>query len=213
MTVELAATALIYPHLQEWVPLHWGIHGEPNGWGPRILLFFFGPGILITICLIMAVLPWLSPKSYSVEDFASTYQKINVYLLLFMFYLHFAMLWAATGSGVNMGRVIICGISLLMALMGNLMGKVRRNFYVGFRTPWTLASERVWNATHRFGARSMFLTGVIGCLAAAAGYFMAAMALVLIGALAPVPYSLFYSKKLERCGGLEEDPPAAKGEV
>ncbi len=28
-----------------------------------------------------------------------------------------------------------------LGLMGNVMGKVRRNFYVGFRVPWTLASD------------------------------------------------------------------------
>jgi uncharacterized membrane protein len=36
-----------------------------------------------------------------------------------------------------------------LILMGNPMGKVRRNFFIGIRTPWTLASERVWYATHR----------------------------------------------------------------
>ena len=45
------------------------------------------------------------------------------------------------------------------------MGKVRRNFWVGIRTPWTLASEQVWYSTHRFAARTM-VAGALLSLAA-----------------------------------------------
>ena len=30
-----------------------------------------------------------------------------------------------------------------------VLGKVKRNFWLGVRTPWTLASDRVWYSTHR----------------------------------------------------------------
>ena len=41
----------------------------------------------------------------------------------------------------------------MFAALGNVLGKVKRNFYVGIRTPWTIASERVWISTHRLAAR------------------------------------------------------------
>ena len=44
--------------------------------------------------------------------------------------------------------------------MGNVMGKVRKNFYIGIRVPWTLASDRVWNDTHRLAAWLMVGGGV-----------------------------------------------------
>ena len=53
--------------------------------------------------------------------------------------------------------------------MGNVMGKVRRNFYIGFRVPWTLASDRVWNDTHRLAAWVMVAAGSIGFLLVIAG--------------------------------------------
>lgn len=40
------------------------------------------------------------------------------------------------------------------------MGRVRHNCFVGFKFPWTLASEVVWQRTHRFGSRLMVLGGV-----------------------------------------------------
>jgi uncharacterized membrane protein len=32
------------------------------------------------------------------------------------------------------------------------MGKAKRNYFLGIRTPWTLQSDRVWNETHKAGA-------------------------------------------------------------
>ena len=53
--------------------------------------------------------------------------------------------------------------------MGNVLGKVRRNFYIGIRVPWTLASDRVWNDTHRVEAWVMVAAGAIGFLMAIFG--------------------------------------------
>lgn len=212
LAAELTTTGIVYPHLQATVPLHWDIHGQPNGYGPRIVLVLLGAGMLVFTGLLAAVLPWLSPKNFSIEEFAPTFWRINLYLLLFMFYLDCTMLWGAAGHGSS-GRMIFCGIAMLIALLGNVMGKVRRNFYIGIRTPWTLSSERVWSATHRFAARAMFMTGVLGCIAAAAGALALAMALVLAGALAPIVYSLVYSKQLEHRGELEAETRETKGDL
>jgi len=34
---------------------------------------------------------------------------------------------------------------------GQLHGKLRKNFFIGIKTPWTLASDAVWERAHRFG--------------------------------------------------------------
>jgi uncharacterized membrane protein len=87
--------------------------------------------------------------------------------------------------------------------MGNVLGKVRRNFFVGVRTPWTIANEQVWNATHRFAAKTFFAGGLLGLLAVIANApFWLPLTAILIAALAPVIYSLVFYKQLERQGGL-----------
>jgi uncharacterized membrane protein len=80
---------------------------------------------------------------------------------------------------------------------------VRRNFFIGVRTPWTIANEQVWNATHRFAAKTFFAGGVLGLLAVLLrGPFWVPMAAILIAALSPVIYSLVFYKQLERQGNL-----------
>jgi uncharacterized membrane protein len=110
-------------------------------------------------------------------------------------------LYATTHDGADPGRVVLGGVSLFFVLLGNVMGKVRRNFYIGIRTPWTLASERVWVDTHRLAGRTMVASGVVGfLLAIVGGWLVPAFAFLIAGVLFPVLYSLVHYKRLERAG-------------
>jgi uncharacterized membrane protein len=44
------------------------------------------------------------------------------------------------------------------------MGKLRRNFWAGIRTPWTLASDVARELTHRLGGWLFVLTGLLGVI-------------------------------------------------
>jgi uncharacterized membrane protein len=76
---------------------------------------------------------------------------------------------------------------------------VRRNFFIGIRTPWTLASERVWYATHRLGARTLVAGALVAFVSVLAGWpLWIAFALLAVGLLFPALYSLLLYKRLER---------------
>lgn len=90
-----------------------------------------------------------------------------------------------------------------MTLTGNVLGKVRRNFFIGIRTPWTIASEPVWNATHRFAAKTFFAGGLAGLVFTILGApIWLSLAAILVAVLAPVFYSLVVYKQLQRRGEL-----------
>jgi len=200
IVAEVAATFLLYPHMTAQIPAHWNIHGQADRFGPRYSLFFYGPGLTLLIVVFGALAPWLSPRPFNIESFGPTYRRILARLFLLFAYIDAVMLWAAAGHAFHPGRAILTGASLILILLGNLMGKVRPNFYVGFRTPWTLASERVWRATHRFGAYSLVLCGLLGCIGSLFGLFLPVLVLMVAGSFAPALYSLIYSKQLERRG-------------
>ena len=48
----------------------------------------------------------------------------------------------------------------LFVVMGNYMAKIKRNWFIGIRTPWTLSSEAVWQKTHQLGGKLFVLLGV-----------------------------------------------------
>ena len=71
-----------------------------------------------------------------------------------------------------MRRFVPIVVSGLLVVVSSVMGKVRPNWFVGIRTPWTLSSKLSWVKTHRIGGWAMVLIG---------------LALMLTGALWPGP--------------------------
>jgi len=203
LAAAFVANLLAYPHLPNLVATHWDIQGRPDGYSAKGVLFLIGPGLMVAIMILFRVLPWLSPKHWEVDTFRSTYLYIMMVLLCLVAYLNVITLWAGLGRLINVGRAVIGGICLLFALLGNVLGKVRRNFYIGVRTPWALASERVWNATHRLAAKTFVVAGLLGLALTAVGLNVWPTFISLTaGALIPVVYSLTFYKQLERRGEL-----------
>lgn len=205
LTVAAWVAALAaYPYLPEKVPIHWNIRGEVDGYGQKQWAVFLTPGVMIALLGLFRVLPWLSPKPFTLDTFRGTYEFAVALTMGLMAYIHGLTLWAAWAGPVDLGRALIAGLCLFFALLGNVLGKVRRNFFMGVRTPWTLASERVWIDTHRLAARLFVAAGVIGfVLSLALGgttAFIAAFALIMLAAFVPAVYSLIHYKRLERQG-------------
>jgi uncharacterized membrane protein len=96
------------------------------------------------------------------------------------------------GAAVDISRMTGLLVGALFFLVGNLMGKIRPNWFVGVRTPWTLSSKRSWTRTHRF-AGWVFVVG--GLCFMGAGVFRAhvmwnvAAGLLVAGIIATVVYS------------------------
>jgi uncharacterized membrane protein len=203
IVATLAATAIAYPHLPGVVPTHWNSGGQPNGFSPKWQLFVTIPCIMAGIMILFRFLPWLSPKRWEVDSFQSTYLYIMLMVLGMLACIQVVTLWAGMGRHLNVSRAVLVVVCWLFAALGNVLGKVRRNFFIGVRTPWTLANERVWNATHRLAAKTFVAAGLIGLVSSAVGlYDWLTIGILVTGALIPVVYSLVVYKQLERVGQL-----------
>ena len=100
---------------------------------------------------------------------------------------------------------LIGGMLLIYAALGNVLGKVKRNFYVGIKTPWTLASDTVWNKTHRLAAWLMVASGLGGFFLVMVGVPpFVPLGLFFVAVIYPVFYSLWLYKRLEREGRLDK---------
>lgn len=49
----------------------------------------------------------------------------------------------------------------LLVAIGSVLGKVRPNWFVGIRTPWTLSSKLAWTKTQRLGGWLLIAEGLI----------------------------------------------------
>lgn len=196
-----AASGAAYANLPDRVPTHWNIKGEIDGYGPKSVATFLTPGMMLFMILVLAAVPYLSPAQFKIDTFRSTYQVIVLLVLGLFAYIHVIILWATLRpNSFDMSRVLMGGMFLFFAMLGNVLGKVRRNFYVGIRVPWTIASERVWNETHRLAAWTFVGAGVIGFILTLAGYLIVAIGVLIVAVIVPIVYSFLLSKRLEREG-------------
>jgi len=197
------ATGVCYGSLPAMVPVHWNAAGEADRMGPRAMLWLLGPGLMAAMLGLGLCLPWLSPQRYRLDAFAPTWSYFIVVMVAMLGCLHLAVLRAIQDDGVDMARTIHGGLFVMLVLLGNPMGKVRPNFFVGVRTPWSLASEQVWHATHRLCGKLMVASGLLGLAAVAlgaAGWLLSALAAG--WAIVAVLFSLVHYKRLEKSGRL-----------
>lgn len=201
------ASAWAYPRLPDSIPTHWNIHGEVDGRGGRATVFLM-PAFATGLLILFAFLPALSPKSFEVDSFRPTYLYVMATTIGLFAYIQVVILMTTFQElrgekPLDMRRGLVAGIFIFFGLMGNVMGKVRKNFYIGIRVPWTLASDRVWNDTHRLAAWLMVGGSVIGLALVLLGAPLpAAFGVLMATALIPVAYSFFHYKALERRGSL-----------
>ncbi len=197
--------AVLYPRLPDPLPTHWNAAGEVDDYMSRSAGLILFVAIPIISMLLFKLIPVISPHGFRTEGFSRVVNLLMVGTVLFACVVAAIALSAAVGSSVNISVVIPAAVGLLLMFIGNLLGKVRKNFFIGIRTPWTLASDEVWARTHRLGGWCVVLAGLIMFVAALAGarlYVSVTAVVVLV--LVPVVYSFFIYRSVEGFGPDEE---------
>lgn len=146
---------------QAQVVIHFNARGEPDGrtasrWG-----LFAMPLIALALWVLMPLLRRLEPRA---ENLARSQKAVDV-ITVALVALHAAMqVWivaASLGTWRLPSNGYLVALGALFVVMGNVLGKLRPNHIVGIRTPWTLASDRVWDQTHRFGGKVFVVAGTV----------------------------------------------------
>lgn len=205
----IALAAILYPSLPEQIPTHWNAQGEVDGYMKKPGGVIIMPAMAVFTFVIMKLIPVISPKGFRIDEFSDVFGALQVTLVGFMSIVAILVLMEARGLDVRINEMIISGIGLLFVIIGNYLGRVRKNFFIGIRTPWTLASDEVWNRTHRIGGRLFILSGVIIWIGAILRLPLTWTVGVAVGlVLIPVVYSYFLYRKIE---GFESDDADGNG--
>lgn len=99
---------------------------------------------------MVIVLPHIDPKKMNYTQMGRVYWLLGLSTIIFLAILHLGVLAVGLGVLPNLPRWYFSGIGILFIVLGNYYGKIKFNYFVGIRTPWTLANEEVWYKTHRF---------------------------------------------------------------
>ena len=189
----------VYSSLPEQVPSHWNAQGEIDDWSSRSFTVWFYPSLVVGIYLLMVFVPLIDPLKRNYNSFRIPYYWLRTGFVIFFSALYLFTVWTALGGDLNVNYFILPLLSLLFILIGLFLPKVKKNYFVGIRTPWTLASEETWNKTHALGGKLFILVGLVSML----GFFLCdkAILLFMISIFAAIfalfVYSYFIFKRVE----------------
>lgn len=161
VAIMFFASLLLYSRLPEKMPTHWNIAGEVDNYSSRFWGAFMMPVLALGILLLMLLTPLIDPRKENYSKFSSSYRAIRSILIVFFTGLHFLLLIASLGYNINIGKFVTLGVGVMFFIMGNYMPKVRHNYFLGIKVPWTLASDKVWKKTHRLAGKLFVISGII----------------------------------------------------
>ncbi len=188
----------LYPRMPQKMPVHWNFNGEIDGYGSRFTGLFLMPLIALGIFGIMTIVPYIAVYKKNIKAFYFYYFGFKMVFVLFMLVLYIIMLLPNFNIRFNMNYLLMPLIAGLIYFSGVLMKRSKRNFFIGIRTPWTLASDKVWNKTHKLGASGFKVIAVFMVLAIFLGKYalLASIAALLLFVVYLVYYSYsLYSKE------------------
>jgi uncharacterized membrane protein len=201
IAATIVFSIIVYPSLPSEIASHWGVNGEVDGYMGKGFGTFFLPLLLIGLYALLIVLPKIDPKKENYEKFASTYNLIILLFVIFLAMLHVGVLLFNLGYDIKIDMIVPIAVGILFIVLGNYMPKFKHNYFVGIKTPWTLANEKVWAKTHRFGGKVFIVMGLVLILSAfinGTAQFIVLMAVTLGGVFLLFLMSYIYFKEETR---------------
>lgn len=135
------------------VPTHWDANNVPNGWSSRNFAVFFFPGLIFGIHLLLSLFPHIDPLKENIKGFSDVYYRFKTVFILFMGGIYLLSLYAALNHNLNIGRLLMIGTAWLFYYIALMLPRLKRNYFIGLRLPWTLASDENWDKTHKYGKK------------------------------------------------------------
>lgn len=199
LSLAFFISILVFSNLPDQMATHWGPSGEADGYSSKWFGAFFGPIIILFIGGLLMLSPKIDPRRQNYEKFKNSYSIIMNASLTLLFVIHILVLANGLGYDVHMDAAVSLLTGALFVIIGNYLPRVRPSYFVGIRTPWTLADDRVWTKTHRTGGLLFVIGGLVLILSA---FFPAAVkipTLITVAVLITcIPYlqSYFLFKKI-----------------
>ena len=212
IVVMLVVGGVVYPQLPTRIPMHWGVSGQIDGWGTKSLLtVFFAPVTLAVIYVLLWFAPYLDPQRGNLVRSKQVYAIALELLAGMMTIVFVGQLYASLNNALPMSSIVGVATGVMLVVLGNYMGRVKRNWTMGFRYSWTLSDDTVWAKTNRLGGRLFMVAGALAIGGAFLPPFVGFL-LILLPVFVILPVTYAYSMQLYKQlhpGAMEPPTPLA----
>ncbi len=165
LAAPFIALAFYWNDLPARVPTHWDLRGQINGWMSKVPGILIVPLMALGLAALLRILPWFDPKLRRTPGeeglMPAVMPIVRLATLVLLDTIFLVQMLVSLGRNVPVGRVMMTCLLLFFAILGNYLGNMRPNYFVGIRTPWTLENPETRRATHRLGGRLMFFGALV----------------------------------------------------
>jgi uncharacterized membrane protein len=163
------------------IPIRWDAQGQVTAYGGRFQALLIVPLVALATYLLLRFAPLVDPLRANYRLFGDAYAILRLAIVAALGAMGAVIFLSASGLPVDATAATKAVLGVLFTVMGALMGKIRPNWFIGIRTPWTMTSKTSWVRTHRL-AGYVFLA--IGLAFLASIPFRTTVAITLIVAFA-----------------------------
>lgn len=199
--LAFAIAAYAWPLVQEPMIIHWDDQGQADGYGSKFIGLLLMPIVLAGVYLLMTIIPYIAVFKQNLRDFYKYFFQFKLFFVVFMLSLYVITLLPNLGyRSFSMTYFMIPWIAILFFYLGHILKLCKRNFFMGIRTPWTLANDTVWKKTHELGSKAFALIGIIMLISLAfLEYAIYVMVVLIFAAIIFLfAYSFLEYRKIEK---------------
>lgn len=175
MLLSVVITAIMLQFMPNIVPAHYNAAGEVDRLGSKYESILF-PAATALMGLFFLFMSKVVSNYGNEKDRKIGIKVVSVCGILTVLYF-IAMSIYLMGKNIvygNTGTASVPGIDIVqtnsvctiligavLIILGNYMPKARINALYGLRTKWSMANERVWQKSQRFGGFSSVVCGIV----------------------------------------------------
>jgi uncharacterized membrane protein len=161
ITAMFVASLVVWPGAPDQIPVHWNIHGSVDRYGSKAEGLLMLPALALGLYLLMRILPKVDPGRANYARFGGTYLILRTGIIVVMAAVHGLVIAWTLQHPIDISRAMPMLVGALFVSFGAVMGKIRPNWFVGIRTPWTISSKQAWIRTHRLGGWLFVILGML----------------------------------------------------
>lgn len=149
---------ICWNQLPDKMATHFGSNNEPNGWSSKEFTVFGLPCMMVLLQIFCFFVTINDPKKRNISEkfFTVILWVVPVASLI----VSLATYGYALGVSIDIGMIVNIMVGVLFIVLGNYLHKVKQNYTVGIKIPWTLNSEENWNRTHRLASWIFIVCGI-----------------------------------------------------
>ncbi len=184
---------LFYDKMPAELPTHWNFQGQADKYSSRFDAMVFTQVFLAIMNIFLCFMVDNDPRNKKQNNFVMTLSKLPMPLIMLVVYVITVMV--GLGREIRVSVVIPLFLGVLIIAIGNYLPKMKRNYTMGIKLPWTLNSDENWRRTHRLGGICFIIVGFSLILSVFLKSEIVFLVPLFLGAIIPAIYSYYLYTK------------------